>query len=211
MAVNDFALKSIESARANEPSPWSYAALAPWAPKRKATNDVVRETFEEAMNTLSKHIERLILEAEANEVNLNDLEERLVTLHELVAREDSSISSAKSDLLADLWTKLGGNRKQLRNFDSHLGLLKDLEEYRRRARVHVTVALQMLRGMSGDMDDMRERAAAPDLMGPSIPVEVHLKSIEMGLGRLKVGRIRARRLEEEAVNRVLSMIEKDGQ
>ena len=207
MAVNDFALKSIESARANEPSSWSYAALVPWAPKRKATDEVVRETFDEAMNTLSKNLERLILEAEANEKNLNDLEERLATLHELVAREDSSISSAKSDLLADLWTKLGGNRRQLRNFNSHLGLLKDLGEYRQQARVHVTVALQTLRGMSGDMDDMRERAAAPDLLGPSIPVEVHLKSIEMGLERLKQGRIRARRLEEEAVMRILAISE----
>ena len=210
MAVNDFALKSIESTRANEPSPWSYAALAPWAPKRRATDEVVRETFEEAMNTLSKNLERLILEAEANEKNLNDLEERLATVYELVAREDSSISSARDDLLADLWTKLGANRKQLRNFDSHLGLLKDLGEYRQQARVHVTVALQMLRGMSGDMADMRERAAAPDLMGPSIPVEIHLKSIEMGLERLKMGRIRARKLEEEAVMRVLAMSEKDG-
>ncbi len=161
MAANDYALKTIETARATEPSSWSLSAIVPWA--RKSTSLIVTETFEEAMNTLSRHLQRLIVEAEINDRNLNDLEEHLNSLHELVAREDSSISSAKSDLLADLWTQLGGNRKKLRNFDSHLGLLKDLSTYRKQAAVHVAAALQTLRGMAEDMEDMRERVAAPDI------------------------------------------------
>ena len=210
MAVNDYALKSIESARANEPSPWSIAALAPWSPKRKAINEVVTETFEDAMNVLSKNLERLIVEAEANWKNLDDLEERLSTLFELVSREDSSISSAKADLLAELWTKLGGNKRKLRNFDGHLALLKDLATYRTQALAHVVAALQTLKGMREDIEDMRERAAAPDLIGSSVPPEVHMKSIEMGLERLKEGRSRAKKLEEEAIQRVLS-IERSGE
>jgi hypothetical protein len=203
MAANEYAMKTIESARATEPSPWSLSALMPWAPTRKSTSLVVTETFEEAMNTLSNQLQRLIIEAEINDQNLNELEENLYSLHELVAREDSSISSAKSDLLAELWTVLGGNRKRLRNFDGHLGLLKDLATYRKQAAVHVAAALQTLRGMAEDMEDMRERVAAPDLMGPSVSTEVHLKSIEIGLQRLKEGRVRAKKLEQEAMRRVL--------
>ena len=205
MAVNDYALRSIESARKNEPSAWSLSSLAVWRPPPKRTDDIVRETFEEAMNTLSTNMERLILEAEANLQNLDDLEARLESLHELVSREDLSMSSAKSELLAELWTKLGGNRKQLRNFESHLALLNDLGSYRKQALAHVVGALQTLRAMSEDMEDMRERVAAPELMGSSVPVEVHMKSIEMGLERLREGRLRAKRLDDEAMRRVMML------
>jgi exonuclease VII large subunit len=204
MAANEYALKTIETARANEPSPWSLAANVPWS-SRKSTGVIVTETFEEAMNTLSRHLKRLIVEAEVNDKNLNDLEEQLNSLHELVSREDSSISSAKSDLLADLWTVLGGNRKKLRHFDSHLALLKDLTNYRKQAAAHVVAALQTLRGMAHDMEDMRERVAAPDLMGSSVSVETHMRSIEMGLAQMKEGRIRARKLEQEAMLKFLSL------
>ncbi|KXN91632.1 hypothetical protein AN958_12484 [Leucoagaricus sp. SymC.cos] len=84
MAVNDHALLTIE--KANEPKPLlSFDTLIPWVGSRKAK--IVTETFEDAMNTLSSQIERLILEAEANIDNLNDLEERLHALHELVSLE----------------------------------------------------------------------------------------------------------------------------
>ena len=205
MAVNDYALQSIESARANEPSPWSPRALAIWKPARPSTKEVITKTFEEAMGVLSANMERLILEAEHNLHNLNGLEERLATLHEVVSREDLSISSDKTELLEELWTKLGGNQKKLRNFDHHLNLLKGLSDYRRQAIVHVVAALETLRAMSEDMADMRERVAAPDLVGSKVPVEVHMKSIRMGLERLQEGRIRAKDLEEAAVKRVLSM------
>ena len=203
MAVNDYALQSIESARANEPSPWSPRALAIW--KRPSTEEVVTKTFEEAMGVLSAHMERLILEAEHSLHNLNSLEERLATLHEVVSREDSSISSAKTEVLEQLWSKIGGNRKTLQGFDHHLNLLKGLSDYRKQALIHVVATLQTLRAMSEDMTDMRERVAAPQLVGESVPVEVHMKSIKMGLERFREGRIRAKRLEEEAVKRVLSM------
>ena len=205
MSVNDYALQSIESARKNEPSAWSLSSLAVWRPPPKRTDDIVRETFEEVMNTLSTNMERLILEAEANLQNLDDLEARLESLHELVSREDLSMSSAKSELLAELWTKLGGNRKQLRNFESHLALLNDLGSYRKQALAHVVGALQTLRAMSEDMEDMRERVAAPELMGSSVPVEVHMKSIEMGLERLREGRLRAKRLDDDAMRRVMML------
>jgi len=205
MAVNDYALQSIESARRTEPSSWSLSSLAPWKSKPKDTDDIVRETFEEAMNVLSNNMERLIIEAEANLQNLDDLEERLESLHELVSREDLVMTSANEEFLAELWTKLGGNKKKRRNFDSHLALLKDLGSYRKQALAHVVAALQTLRAMSEDMEDMRERVAAPELMGESVPVEVHMKSIEMGLQRLREGRLKAKRMDEDAMRRVMAI------
>ncbi|KAF9471519.1 hypothetical protein BDN70DRAFT_888041 [Pholiota conissans] len=201
IAVNDYALHSIANARANEPAPWSLRRIIS-RPASVKINEVVMRTFEEATDVLSANMERLIIEAERNLHMLNDLEERLATLHDVVAREDSSISSAKSDLLEDLWTKLGGNQKSLKNYERHLFLLRGLGVYRQQALVHVGAALQTLKAMSADMEDMRERVAAPELMGRTVPVEVHIKSIQMGLERLREGRIHAKKLGDEAAQRV---------
>ncbi|RDB26345.1 hypothetical protein Hypma_006741 [Hypsizygus marmoreus] len=208
MAVNDYALHEIEAANVKAPTILNAYGLMPWAARRPAT-EVVARTFGEAMNVLSSSMQRLILEAEVNLANLDRLEERLSTLHDLVSREDSSISGARAEVLSDLWTKLGGNRRTLRGFDEHLGLLRNLGMYRKKALAHVVAALQSLQAMSSDMEDIRERVAAPELTGSKIPVEVHMKSIKNGLERLKEGRVRAKRLEEEAMRRVLGITDSE--
>jgi hypothetical protein len=200
MAVNEFALRSIEAAQSNRPG---IARRVFW-PTARNTNEVVVKTFNDAMDVLSNSMNRLIVEAEISIANLDKLEEDLSALHELVTLEDSSLSAAKSELLSLLWTQLGGNQRELRNFDDNLRLLKDLGEYRRQALVHVVAALQTLNAMSEDMEDLRERVSAPELAGGRIPVEVHLNSIRAGMERMKQGRITAKAREEDAMRRVLA-------
>lgn len=165
-------------------------------------------TFTDAMNTLSVNMNRLIVEGEVSLHALENLEQRLATLHELVAREDSSLTSEKAEILANLWTMLGGNKKELRHVDTHLDLLKNLGAYRQRALAHVVAALQTLQSMSEDMEDLRERVATPELVGEKIPVEVHIKSIQGGLERLQERRLKAKEQEEEIINRVVKGIER---
>jgi len=198
MAVNDYALHTIEAAESQSPSILSY--LVPWTPPK---TDLVLSTFEDSMNYLSFTVQGLVLEFELNLQNLNKLEEQLSVLHELVSREDKSMSSAKSELLAELWTKVGGNKRKLRGYDQHLYLLKGLTEYRKQALVHVVSALQTLTQMSDDIENLRERVAAPELAGSRIPVQVHIKSIQSGLERLKEGRSKAKIKESEAVKGIL--------
>jgi len=198
MAVNDYALHTIEAAESQSPSILSY--LVPWTPPKA---DLVLSTFEDSMNYLSFTVQGLVLEFELNLQNLNKLEEQLSVLHELVSREDKSMSSAKSELLAELWTKVGGNKRKLRGYDQHLYLLKGLTEYRKQALVHVVSALQTLTQMSDDIENLRERVAAPELAGSRIPVQVHIKSIQSGLERLKEGRSKAKIKESEAVKGIL--------
>ena len=97
------------------------------------------------------------------------------------------------------------HKKELQNFDSHLALLKNLGWYRKQASANVAGALQILRAMSEDIKDIRERVAAPEPMGSSVPVKFHVKSIEMGLKRLREGRLRAKRLDDDATRRVMSL------
>ncbi|KAJ6510495.1 hypothetical protein C8R45DRAFT_964284 [Mycena sanguinolenta] len=200
MAVNDYALKTIEAAP-TEPPPSILSQLVPWTSKPKT--NLVLSTFEDSMNYLTFAIQGLVLEFELNLQNLNKLEEQLSVLHELVSREDSSISSAKSDLLGALWTKVGGNRRKLRGYEHHLQLLKGLTEYRKQALVHVVSALQTLTQMSEDIENLRERVAAPELAGSRIPVQVHIRSIQNGLDRVKESRTKAQVRESEALKRII--------
>ncbi|THH32243.1 hypothetical protein EUX98_g1928 [Antrodiella citrinella] len=199
VAVNDHALHTIEE------SERKHSGLIVFWPLSSgmATRNAVRETFADAMGVLSNQVSRIILEAEASIVNLDRLEERLLILYEIVSREDKFISAEKADLLAELWTILGGNRRRLRGLEGHTFLLRNIGEYRRRAQAHVVAAMQTLQGMSEDMEDIRERVAAPEIVGERIPIEVHIKSISAGLERLTQKRIKAQEREEEAMRRML--------
>ncbi|KAF5355251.1 hypothetical protein D9758_006022 [Tetrapyrgos nigripes] len=208
VAVNDYALHAIEDAQAKGRSPLSIRSLIPFFPK-SSTDDVVLKTFSDAMHVLSSGIQRLVLEAEVQRTNLEKLEEHLSVIHELVSREDAHVSAARAELLAYLWTHLGGHRKEMKGFDDHLKLLKGLAEYRKRALLHVVSALQTLHALSDDMEDLRERVTAPQLVGGEIPLDVHMKSISLGLERLKQSRINAAKREEDAVRKVLGIEEED--
>ncbi|KAJ7066693.1 hypothetical protein C8F01DRAFT_1124224 [Mycena amicta] len=201
-AVNDYALKTIEGAH-SQASPSIIKRMLPWPYKPKT--DIVVSAFEDSMNYLSFTMARLVVEFELNLHNLDKLEEQLSVLHELVSRENTSISSAQSELLADLWTKLGGNRDKLRGYEHHLGLLKGLGEYRKKALAHVVGALHALAQMSEEIENLRERVAAPELVGGRIPLEVHIRSIQGGLERLNEGRSKAKVRESEAAKRALGV------
>ena len=172
---------------------------------RSDVQDAVRKTFTEALSVLEAQIRRIILEAEIALRRLNALEEHLYTLSEFVARENGTITAERAELLGQLWTMVGGNKRRLKHMNGHLFLLNNVGEYRRRATAHVTAALQTLQGMSEDMEDLRERAAAPELMGEKIPVEVHMKSIKTGLQRLQADRERSKAREEEVLRRILGI------
>ncbi|KAH9481333.1 hypothetical protein JR316_0005855 [Psilocybe cubensis] len=204
MAANDWALSRIEEARANEPSPWSLRGTVPWMKPKYTLHEVITTTFDDAMDVMSRQMERLITEAGSNLQNLNVLEERLTTFYDVYHRENIEQSAAKEEVLAELWTILGGNRDRIRNFNDNLELLKGLATYKKEAMAHVVATLMALRDMRDEMEDMRERVAAPHLLGENVPVEVHIKSIKLGLERLKVGRIEAREQEKMKSHEVAS-------
>jgi hypothetical protein len=172
-----------------------------------ATKQLVTQKFTEAVNTLSANMQRLVLEAEVSISDLNKLEEHLKSIHEVVSREDSSISTARAELLAQLWTILGGNKDQLNGMDERRTLLKGVSGYRDRALAHVVAALHTLETMAEDMEELRERVAAPELVGDAIPIDVHMKSLKSGLERLKGRRTGTKQLEEKIVNQILGSVD----
>ncbi|KAI0671878.1 hypothetical protein C8Q78DRAFT_1153506 [Trametes maxima] len=205
MAINDYALHTIEAAR-NEPKS-ILQVIWPFAPVEEVPKGVVIQAFRDSMDVHATEMKRLVLELSVSEANLERLDMHLSTLHDLCTRENITLNAERDELLAQLWTILGGNGKRVRGMDRHLELLRDLSAYRRRAAAHVAVAKQTLLVMSQDIEDLRERVAAPDIVGDRIPAEVHMKSIRSGLERLKDDRIKAREREELLMGKVLDMLD----
>lgn len=157
------------------------------------------------MTTLSAVVESLILLAEVQLMNIDRLEEHLSMIHVLTVREDSVISSAKAELLGDIWTWLGGNRRMLNGYDHNLELLRGVGGVRMQAWAHITSALHLLRQLRDDMEVMEETLSRPSLTGSKISVEVHLKSIELGVERLRGSKALARKKGEEDVNKMATV------
>jgi len=133
------------------------------------------------------------------------LEESLVVLHEMIARETDAVEEKTDELLADLWTRLGGNRRQLANFKSNRALLANVRVYRNRALRYVSSTLVQLQQLSSDLEELRDRVVVPLLSDPesNIPLEVHIGSVRNGIERLTQGRIHAKEREDAYLRKIL--------
>ena len=201
MALNGYALATIEEAHQRAPSRVLQAIspikLGPTA------DEIIQQAYTLAMDQSEQSLARLIVEADVSRQNLDQMEVDIQSLHDMVTRENKDMNFEKDRLMGELWTKLGRNRRALREYDDRLALLDDLSVYRKKARAHVTAALQTLHAMSDDLEDLRDRVAAPGIVGGKVPLHVHIESIKNGLERLKEGRTRAREVGDATARKIL--------
>ena len=163
------------------------------------------ETFLMSMDNIASHMVRLRDEAETSMGHLMRLEEHLAVLHEITHRDNEELTATQEDVLAELWTWLGGNKSRLRKMNVNLDLLRNVEKYRRKALAHVVVTLQVLHTLDADMEELRTRVAAPDIIGDRIPIEVHVRSIKVGVERLKEGQMKAALRQRESIAGILGI------
>jgi len=213
LAMDEYALRSLEAinprqvsaGQSEESLSFAGALLAPFIgrsswPAIRAQRALLIRTFNMAAQEMQTQLGRLIIEAEASLILLDRLEVMLNTVHEIVTRDDMDMQTKRDEVFAKLWTKLGGNRRKLSVFASHLTLLANVAHYRRTALLRVSATMLQLRQLSTDLDDIRDRVAAPSLVGEQedeggIPIEVHIESIRKGVERL--GEYRKRSIERE--------------
>ena len=169
------------------------------------TKEAVIETFLMSMDSIDSHMARLGEEVGVSMSYLMRLEEHLMVLHEIAHRDDKDLKAAQEDILAELWTKLGGNRRKLKKMDLNLDLLKNVEKYRKKALAHVVATSETLNTLEAGMEELRTRVAAPDIAGDKIPIEVHIKSIKAGVDRLKEGQTRANLRQGESIAKILEI------
>ena len=204
MAMNDYALHTLEAPQPSNNNAiarviWPFGAVTP--PPR----EVLLDAFRSSLDVHAAELAKIVLELTAASANLEQLDERLGVLHELCARENIAVSAARDALLSELWTILGGNRRRVRTADAHLGLLRDVGQYRRRAAAHIAAASQTVDAMAEEIEELRARVAAPELTEDRIPIEVHMKSIRSGMERIQEQRAKAKEREEQLMNRILGI------
>jgi hypothetical protein len=136
---------------------------------------------------------------------LNSLEDRLDIIHGIVSRDHTHAIAKRDEILAHLWTIVGGNRGKLSNMNKQLGLLQEIGKFRKSASKHVSGTIIKLQTIAAGVEDLRERVGSPALLRDrlDIPLSIHIENIERGVERLDEARQNARRVENEHIRQIL--------
>ncbi|KAM3424968.1 hypothetical protein BST61_g6939 [Cercospora zeina] len=181
--------------------------FAPFQPL-SLSRDVLLDQYLRHTGAVEEQIMSLIDEAMALRDILDNLDNRLDVISEISTRDGIRIESGKDELFAALWTKLGGNRRDLNKLNSQLELLRNVVEYRRLAWGHVTATLLKLQEIQHSLEDLRERVAMPETVGTDkIPLEIHIESINLGIERLEKQRDASRQLAAQNYEKIVGRSE----
>lgn len=154
---------------------------------------------------IEDQISKLIIEAQALLGILQNLDDRLDVIHSITTRDGMSVKGSREELFALLWTKLGGNRSSKKKHDDQLHLLQQVGSYRKTAWEHVSGTVLKLQAIAAGLEDLRERVAAPEVVGhrANVPLKLHIDNIQMAVERLESQRTDARKLESDSQRRVI--------
>lgn len=185
--------------------------LAPFQPT-KYTEQIVLDQYIQHTRSVEEEILRLIDQAQALLRILNNLEDRLESIHGVATREDVNAKAKKEEILSSLWAMLGGHRGKLGKMDRQLNLLQQVSIYRKTAYAHVSGTILRLQAMGAGLEDLRERVGSPELLRDrrDIPLSVHIENIQRGVERLEEQRLNSRKLENENIRSTLERGQVEG-
>lgn len=169
------------------------------------------DKYIEHTSLVSDKISNLILEAQAILRQLGQAEGSLELIHEHAVRTGNAVKEEKAEVFWDIWTLLGANNRRLHNLKSQLRLLEQVEVQRTSAAARLTNLLHDLYDIQTKLSDLRERVAAPELVADSasIPLSVHIETINAGVERLETARSRIRAEENERLQQALQRSRED--
>lgn len=204
-ASNNHVLQTIEASTKVHPSLLArllqFTSLST-SPTKKA----VLGTFLISMENTAREMARLRSEADLSMRNLERLREHLKVLHEMSHSDNADLTAEREEILGELWAQLRQkNKRKLRGIDRNLDLLKNVDNYRKKASAHVLATIQTLDTLDADMENLRMRMAAPDVVGDDIPINVHIESIKAGVERMKERQLRARLNQDESIAKILEV------
>ncbi|KAH9863619.1 hypothetical protein J1614_009551 [Plenodomus biglobosus] len=139
---------------------------------------------------------------------LTNLDERLSTIYEIAVNDDTTITAKNDELLSSLWTKLGGNRADVKSNAKSINLLRNIYAYRKKAVLHVSETLVKLQEIQAELENLREGVAGPQLMvghdaAGAMSIEYHVEIIGRGVERLQATRGEQFRLEAQSYMNVM--------
>ncbi|KAG0652031.1 hypothetical protein D0Z07_0909 [Hyphodiscus hymeniophilus] len=185
--------------------------LAPFQPV-KFTEGVLLDQYIQHTRLVEEEIHKLISEAQAILMVLNNLEDRLEVIHGVATRDGMHAKALKEEILSELWTMVGGNRGKLNKMDRQLSLLQHVGVYRKTAYAHISGTILRLQAIGAGLEDLRERVGAPELLRDRahVPLSVHIENIQLGVERLESSRQNARKLENEHIKQTLERGQSEG-
>lgn len=182
----------------------SVNIFAPFFPAQKMTQELLLERYLLHTASIQDALSILISEAVALLSVLDNLDERLDVIHSIAVRDNTKIQGDKDELLASLWTSLGGNQNSVARTNDKLRLLKDVYMYRKAAAAHVTGTFVKLEAIQSNLEDLRDRVAQPEVLGKDVlPLEMHIQHIQLGVERLEKIREEGRQVENKRIQSVL--------
>ncbi|KAK5048950.1 hypothetical protein LTR84_005371 [Exophiala bonariae] len=197
-----------QSSRGMIPSFFQERLLAPFKPVQ-FTEDRLLDQYVKHTRIVSEEIDRLIEEAQALLLVLQNLEDRLDVIHSVAMHDNIAAQASKDEILTHLWTLVGGNRGKLGKYNNQLTLLRQLGQYRKVAWAHVSGTILTLQRMGAELEELRTRVGSAELLREhkEIPLSVHIESIRLGVERLEEGRTRAREVEGRHIRRVVDGVD----
>lgn len=185
----------------------SDTLLAPFQPVQFSEARLLDQYIQHT-HVVSGEIEQLVSEAQALLQVLQNLEDRLEVIHSISLRDNIQAQGSKDEILGQLWTLVGGNRKELGKYNSQLDLLRKVSEYRKIAFAHVAGTVVKLQAMGSELEELRTRVGSAAVLKEAgikhVPLSVHIENIQLGVERLEIGRQRARELEQKYTRGILS-------
>ena len=182
--------------------------LRPFQPVRFGESALLDQYIQHT-TIIEGEILKLIEEAQALLMILNNLETRLDTINDVSTRDKSHAIKERDEVLSQLWTLLGGNKGKLKSTNRQLILLHQVNQYRKTAVNHVSSTIIKLQEIAAGIEDLRERVGAPELLRgkAKVPLSVHIENIQRGVDRLEIQRDEARKVEGEVIRKALARAE----
>ncbi|KAI1424976.1 hypothetical protein F5Y12DRAFT_421410 [Xylaria sp. FL1777] len=207
ISINRWTSRYIKSIAMNREAPRSVIEWL-FSPFQPVTFDerMILEKYIEHTSFVSDKIQALILEAQATLRLLSKANDHLQSIDEYVVRSGNSVEEKRSEALWDLWTLIGGNHRHRNKLRAQLSLLRQVDRQRASAVTQLMGLIHDLGDIRTKLGDLRDRVAAPELLADttSIPLSVHIETIDAGVKRLEAARVRIRAEENERFQQALA-------
>ncbi|KAI1855640.1 hypothetical protein JX266_000505 [Neoarthrinium moseri] len=199
-----------QAAHDNVLSRWTDWIFSPFQP---AVFDerMLLDKYVEHTALVSDKIANLIVEAQGVLRLLTQAENHLQLINEHVVRSGNDVKDKQSEVFWTLWTLVGANTRRLHNLRAQLSLLRQVESQRTSAVQQLVGLVHDLGDIQGKLSDLRDRVAAPELLADqaSIPLSVHIETINAGVERLETARSRIRAEENDRIQQALARARDD--
>lgn len=151
----------------------------------------ITQLFQSALDVLAFEVAGVQDDAALVIAALDALEDELSVIQSLSEHEFLSSGVAAERDAPSFWTKFTGGTPERQELAHRLGVLENIDSYRRRSVAYVAATAQTLVVVEADVSQLHKKLLATHSTIGELPIEVHIASIERS----------ARRLHDETMKR----------